>query len=105
MAHAKTQWKKGMWIGAASGAVVVGGALAASAASTKCIHDSDFQICGGGGAALMGVGGAVIGGLVGMGVGALIGSRFQKEEPIVLAPSFSVRKNGTYGGMVVRKIF
>lgn len=105
--QAKTQWKRGMWIGAASGAVVGGTTFAVLAAQAACDPDTDFEICSSaGGVTLMGIGGAVLGGLVGMGIGALIGSNIEKKEPMVLvAPNLFLKENEAYGGISLIKSF
>lgn len=76
-AHAKTYWKRGMWIGAASGAVVGGLSLGlvAGSKSRPAGSDSDFTgFYGTSGGAVGGFAGAVIGAAAGVGIGALVGS-------------------------------
>ncbi|OGQ04042.1 MAG: hypothetical protein A3F82_06800 [Deltaproteobacteria bacterium RIFCSPLOWO2_12_FULL_44_12] len=104
-AKSKTHWKRGMWIGALGGAVV-GGTTFAIIGGKKCDrYNTDFDICGSGGATLLGVGGALAFGLVGMGIGTIIGVSIKKEEPVVLAPVISIKENQTYGGLSLTKSF
>lgn len=89
-AGAETYWKRGMGIGAASGAVVLGTTMGLAIGLNDCDPgETDLQICGGGWGAAFGVGGAVVGGLLGAGVGALVGSAIKVNETTAIVPVIS----------------
>lgn len=110
LSFAKTYWKRGMWVGATAGGIVLGTSFGVATAVSPCDpNESDMQICGAGWATALsfgvGVVGAVIGGVIGGGIGALIGSAFKVEEDTVIAPFIVPQKNGLFGGLGFRRNF
>jgi hypothetical protein len=106
ISNAESHWKRGMWIGATSGAVALGLPLGIATATNACDSgDSDLQICGESWGVAMGLGGAAAGALVGLGIGALIGSAIKKEPSYTLAPTVFANRDGLAGGILFQKRF
>lgn len=81
--ESKSHWKRGMWVGALSGGVVLGTAFGVWAGVSKKPNnaDSDFNgLYGTSGGVIAGIGGAAAGALIGMGIGAAVGSAIPKKD-------------------------
>ena len=109
-AECGSHWKRGMWIGAASGAFALGmslGLLAATSSNSDSSDGSDFkgfsQTTGG---LIFGIGGAAAGALIGMGIGTAIGAGVKKKNcEVSVVPIVSPDKNNQVYGLALQKRF